>query len=228
MKSSLRDGGAESLLINWTNRVNSGPAKIISTTPLARVTRSGRTVASFIDTVIEFDGYRIPRCILLRGDSAIVVPLLRITDDQGLYSLMVEQLRPVDGKNTLEFVGGMVEACESPAQSAVREVREELGISIRENDLQSLFPEPIRVCTAMLDERAHFFAFEREVNRDFLKALDGKALGEHSDGEYIHVRVVTLEEAERQPIFSAQVGVFLSRRLLASKANRSAPQHPVS
>ena len=228
MVNNSNDSGANGLLASWLRRFDGRSAKIVSTKPLATVVRGRGIIALFVDAIIESErGDRMPRCMLLRGDSAIVIALLRVKDTFELYTLMVEQLRPVDGKNTLEFVGGMIETEETPRQCAVREVREELGIAIEEGDLISLFPEPIRVCTAMLDERAHFFAFEKTVDAPFVNSLEGSAQGEHSDGEYIRVRVVDFEFVERQPVFSAQVGAFLIRQLLGSPSKRKFDPSPI-
>lgn len=223
------DSGADGLLASWLRRFNGSSARVVSTTPLATVVRGRRTIALFVDAIIESErGDRMPRCMLLRGDAAIVIALLRVNDTGELYSLMVEQLRPVDGTNTFEFVGGMIEADETPRQCAVREVSEELGIAIEENDLISLFPEPIQVCTAMLDERAYFFAFEKTVDSQFVKSLEGTSQGEHSDGEHIRVKVVDFEFVERQPVFSAQVGAFLIRQLFGSPNRRKSKPPSIS
>lgn len=227
MITNSPDSGADGLLVSWLRRFNGSAARVVSTTLLATVVRGRRTIALFVDAIIESErGDRMPRCMLLRGDSAIVIALLRVKDTGELYSLMVEQLRPVDGENTFEFVGGMIEAEETPRQCAVREVSEELGITIEENDLISLFSGPIRVCTAMLDERAYFFAFEKTVDTRFLKSLEGRAQGEQSDGECIRVRVVDFEFVERQPVFSAQVGAFLVRQLLGSPSRHQSNPIP--
>lgn len=200
----------------WSARLRAAGTQLLSVGQFLAVRRGETTFASFADTVLRTpSGETLPRCMLFRGDSVVVVPVLRVEGSAKPLTLMVEQFRPVDGGNTLEFVGGMVEDDEDPVACAVKEVREEIGLDVLPGDLLSLFPEPIRVCTAMTDERAYFFAFRRRLTRAEADALDGKALGEAGEGESIIVRLVDFDTVARQPVFSAQVGIRLAQGLLA-------------
>lgn len=202
---------------DWSARLEASGTQIVSVNDFLVVRRGGRTFASFVDTVLRTSqGEILPRCMLLRGDSVVVVPVLDCEGIAHPLTLMVEQFRPVDGGSTLEFVGGMIDDGDEPATCAVKEVREEIGLEVEAGQLVPLTLEPIRVCTAMMDERVHFFAFRMALTRAQAGALDGKALGDVAAGESIVVRLVDFAVAAQQPVFSAQVGVRLVQSLLAA------------
>jgi len=78
----------------------------------------------------------------------------------------------------------------------------------------------------MPDERAYFFAFEKKISLQDLHTLDGKALGDRTDGEYIHTRLVDFDLVGCQPVFSAQVGAYLVKRLLESRGHQAISSSP--
>jgi len=89
----------------------------------------------------------VSREVVHRGDSAAVL----LYDPQHRTVLFTKQFRyPVytaDPKNAwlLEIVAGSVEAGEQPSETLVREIAEESGLTIDNNDIQSLghfFPSP--------------------------------------------------------------------------------------
>lgn len=203
---------------DWCSRLALAGTQILEVNSYSAIRRGDRVFAALVDTVLKSaDGEVLPRCMLLRGDTVVVVPILDCEGMAGPRTLMVEQFRPIDGENTLEFVGGMIDDGESPTACAVKEVREEIGLHVRPDELISLHHEPIRVCTAMMDEHAYFFAFRQSLTAEEARALDGKSLGELSDGESITVRLVDFDTVALQPVFSAQVGLNLIRPLLTAR-----------
>ena len=204
--------------IDWASRLAAAGTEILEVKSYESIRRGERVFAALVDTVLRSaDGEVVPRCMLLRGDTIVVIPIIDCEGHDQPMTLMVEQFRPIDGGNTLEFVGGMIERGESPVACAVKEVREEVGLHVQPADLIPLLGEPIRVCTAMMDERAYFFAFRQSLSAEEARALDGRSLGELSEGESITVRLVDLETVALQPVFSAQVGLNLIRPLLAAR-----------
>ena len=199
----------------WLNRVEKAGTLIERVDLLATVRRGRKAFAGLVDAeLVNKLGQRVRRCMMIRGDSVVVVPVIRPIDGNPPYTLMVEQYRPVDGCQTLEFVGGMLEAGQTAEACAVNEVREELGLAIESNQLQLLHPEPIRVCTAMLDDRAYGFMATLAVSGDFREKIDGTSAGDHADGEWICIRAVEFPVAGAQPVFSAQVGLRLLENAL--------------
>lgn len=90
------------------------------------------------------------------------VNILALTPDQHL--VLVKQYRFGIEKFSLEIPGGMMEAGEKPAATALRELREETGyVGKRARLLGSVHPNP-----AIQSNRCHFVLVERAV-------LSGKA-----------------------------------------------------
>ena len=155
----------------WKKDVESTGTQISKIDVLSVISRSpGKIFSVFIDTeMITPEGERVPRCMLLRGKSVVIVPVVHC-DDGETYTLMIKQRRPVDGSFVTEFPGGMCDSeDESPASLAIREIQEELGILIKADDLKPLQNDPIKVCTGMLDEQIYFFYL---VDRIFLSIVN--------------------------------------------------------
>lgn len=75
--------------------------------------------------------------MIIRGASVVVVPVLWPDDDSEPYTLMVRQHRPINADYTREFLGGILVPEESVEKCAVREVYEELGLTIARGELES-------------------------------------------------------------------------------------------
>lgn len=194
----------------WLERIKKSGTTVRSVQLLATVQRGSNTFAGLIDTeLVTESGQQLHRCMMIRGDSVIIVPVIRPSDGSQPYTLMVEQHRPVDGCHTLEFVGGMLASGESAETCAVKEIKEELGLTIDPSQLHLLHPEPIRVCTGMLDERVYMFMFSLEVTGNFRGEIEGVSTRDHSDGEWIRIRAMDFSTVGAQPDFSAQAGLHL-------------------
>ena len=47
------------------------------------------------------NGLRYSRCLVLRGDTVIIVPIINCCDDHKYYTILVEQIRIINGNKTL-------------------------------------------------------------------------------------------------------------------------------
>ena len=200
----------------WKKDVESTGTQISKIDVLSVISRSpGKLFSVFIDTeMITPEGERVPRCMLLRGKSVVIVPVVHC-DDGETYTLMIKQRRPVDGSYVTEFPGGMCDSeDESPASLAIREIQEELGLSVKAEDLKPLQNEPIKVCTGMLDEQIYFFYFETNISQKELANFDGSLTGHHHDGEFLVVQVVKMSEVTENLNCSALVGIKLLEKVL--------------
>jgi hypothetical protein len=85
---------------------------------LSVVTRAPEKIFSiFIDTgMITLEGERVSRCMLIRGKSVVIVPVIHC-DIGDIYTLIVKQRRPVDGAFVTEFPGGMFNSASEPPAS---------------------------------------------------------------------------------------------------------------
>ena len=202
---------------HWLSKVERAGVKIERLEVLAEVSRDGKELfSSFVDTLmVTPEGERQPRCMLIRGESVMIVPW--ITCDGLDYTLMVEQRRPVEGLLSTEFAGGMMDLEVSDTQGvATKEANEELGLNLTRDQLFSLADEPVKVCTAALDEVVHFYSFNLEVTKAELADLEGRLTGHHGEGEHLKLKVVRLSEVHKIHNYSALAGL----KLLEIKAGK--------
>jgi 8-oxo-dGTP pyrophosphatase MutT (NUDIX family) len=91
----------------------------------------------FADLEVQcgFRGQIHSQRFLLSGYSVSMCVLVKCEGDPRLYTLMVEQPRIGCGKVTLEFPAGFLDDSLDFRAGAVRELEEECGISIQEQDL---------------------------------------------------------------------------------------------
>ncbi len=110
------------------------------------------------------------------------VNIIAITPDQQV--VLVEQFRHGVERVTIEIPGGMVDPGETPADTCVRELREETGYA----------GDPVQVIgsvasnPAILTNRTHFGLVRNAVP---VAALD------LDDGEEIHVRLAPFDQIDR-------------------------------
>lgn len=119
------------------------------------------------------DGTEGDYIVLDAPDWAVVIPEL----DGGERFLVVDQWRHGTRKMSREFPGGIIEANETPAEGAARELREETGCTADELiHLGSVSPNP-----ALQSNLVHFFLArglqkEGEVQLDADEFLESKAV----------------------------------------------------
>lgn len=107
----------------------------MSNAPLEeREVYAGRVVTLRLRYLPQPDGTRRLREIVEHAPGAAVVAV----DDDGQV-LLVRQPRPAVGANLLELPAGIVDAGETPLQTAGRELAEETGFSARQLDLLVTF-----------------------------------------------------------------------------------------
>lgn len=140
---------------------------------------AGRIFTLHVDTVRLPDGTEALREVAEHPGGAAVLAL----DDAG-QALVVEQYRHVFGRVLTEIPAGKLDAGETPAQGALRELREETGAVPRELlSLGSLLPSP-----GCLGEVLHLF---------LARHLD-MGPRQPDAGEFLTVRRVPFPELVRQ------------------------------
>ena len=202
---------------NWKRRLESNGVKIENLEVRSVISRDNASMyAAFLDCKIETpEKTSMPRCILIRGNSVVVIPVLTCLDDNEKYTMLVQQRRIVDGAFCLEFPGGMLdEGVLDGAGMAAQEVAEELDMEIRAEELRALNSRPLYACESILDETVSFFYFEKQVSKAFLDSVDGKSTGCHEDHEYINVKVKRLSELSDIPSFAIVTGMSLLEKAL--------------
>lgn len=200
----------------WKQAVESTGTKITNLKVLAAISReAGKLFCALIDTkMVTPENETVPRCMLIRGDSVVIVPVIHC-DDGEVYTLLVRQRRPADGKFADEFPGGLLDnGDEFPAAIAVQELAEELEMEISQEELIPLSPEPVKVCTALLDEKIHFYYFVKNFSKEELQQLDRRRTGHVHEGESLEIRVTPMNQVTGNYNLSALVGIKLLEKAL--------------
>jgi len=219
--SSLEQLVLESQLFHkWKRNLESNRVIIERLEILSVVSRDQKSFyAAMIDCdLLTPEGHRIPRCLILRGDTVVVIPVLHCFEDGEIYTLMVKQRRIIDGNLSMEFPGGMLDpGIDDPANMAIIEVMEETGIHVEKEEIHLLTPTPLKVCESLMDEVVNFFYFEKHISHDFLNKVDGRHTGCHEDNEFLQVSVQNIKNVVKIPSFSSFVAINLLERALQQK-----------
>lgn len=146
-------------------------------------------------------GGPFPWVVELTGGASVILPILHCGVP---YVLFVEQRRVPAGREVLEIPAGKLDG-DTYRATAVREIQEELGIVVRDDELvdltemlgghdaSELFASP-----GLGDERVRIFLFERHVSQQELDDLNGRHAGLVEEGESIVLRVLPLHEVARR------------------------------
>ncbi|KAK5988402.1 ADP-sugar diphosphatase [Cladobotryum mycophilum] len=161
-------------------------------------------------------GETLPAAALLRGPSVAMLVML-IPDDappesNERYVILTVQPRiPVGSLSFVELPAGMVDDAGSFKGAAAKEIEEELGITIHEDELACLSElasaaaakagaEEENLAAAMFpsaggcDEHITIYSHERRIPRSQLSEWEGRLTGLRSHGEKITLKVVPMED----------------------------------
>jgi 8-oxo-dGTP pyrophosphatase MutT (NUDIX family) len=174
-----------------------------------------RTIKTFYLAVLDVNlkkkntDISFPRCLILRGDTVIIVPILKCKDDGQIYTILVEQFRIIDGGLSLEFPAGMIDYDIGPKASAIIECKEELNIDINDQDLIPLSNSPFKVCESLMDENVYVYGIKFEMKKDHIYKYDGLKTGDIKQNEFITLKVLKFSEVEKIKSFSTYVAYNL-------------------
>ena len=199
----------------WRNLVESQGNKILQHDILSVISRTpGTWYVALIDCLLLTPEENIiKRCVTLRGESVVIVPILQCIDDNQLYTIMVEQRCICDGALHIGFPAGSTDEMDNFRIMASQELREETGLEILPEELIEL-SEGISLNSSLSDDFIYFYAFRKDVTRAWLDSVDNSSRGIHGEGEYIRVRVFTLDDSLRMATPSTLIASTLVRRKL--------------
>lgn len=159
-------------------------------------------------------GETLPAAALLRGPSvAMLVTLIPddvAADSEERYVVLTVQPRvPAGSLAFVELPAGMVDNAGTFKGAAAKEIEEELGIVIKEDELTCLsdlavpegdaadsegLPTAMFPSAGGCDEHVTIFSHERRVPREQLKDWSGKLTGLRSHGEKITLKLVPMKD----------------------------------
>ncbi|KAH0600087.1 hypothetical protein MHUMG1_01083 [Metarhizium humberi] len=161
-------------------------------------------------------GEALPASAFLRGPSVAMLVMLVPDDaapdsDERYVVLTVQPRVPAGSLSFVELPAGMVDDAGSFRGAAAKEIEEELGITIHEDELVSLNDLAAEVAghreeddgeglpTAMFpsaggcDEHITIFSCERRIPRSQLSEWNGRLTGLRSEGEKITLKLVPMK-----------------------------------
>jgi ADP-sugar diphosphatase len=164
-------------------------------------------------TITNSNGESLPGAIFLRGASVGMMVILQPDDvpagsDQEKHVLLTIQPRiAAGGLRLAELPAGMVDDG-TFAGSAASEIKEELGMEIREDELVNMtelaisetsgdgeeMPRAMFPSAGGCDEYIPLFLCEKRIQREQLKEWTGKLTGLRDEGEKITLKLVRLED----------------------------------
>ncbi|GJN76837.1 hypothetical protein PLIIFM63780_000325 [Purpureocillium lilacinum] len=169
-------------------------------------------------TVSNSASEALPAAALLRGPSVAMLVML-IPDDlpassDERYAVLTVQPRvPAGSLGFVELPAGMVDDAGSFKGAAAKEMEEELGITIQEDELVCLselaapseteginegLPQAMYPSTGGCDEHITIYSYERRIPRDQLREWSGRLTGLRDHGEKITLKVVPMKDLWRE------------------------------
>ncbi|HEU5114981.1 MAG TPA: NUDIX domain-containing protein [Candidatus Paceibacterota bacterium] len=155
--------------------------------------------AKFKAEVYDNEGKLVmPGIVFLRGGAVAMLVVFHCEGEE--YTVLTNQPRFASGSSSFpEIAAGMLDGEGNFAGVAAREMEEELGITIKTDELVDLthlansnnwpgmFPSP-----GACDEFIRIFLYEREITREKLEEFRGKTTGLASENERIKLSVIPL------------------------------------
>ena len=162
-------------------------------------------------------GEKLPAAALLRGPSVAMLVMLIPDDappesDERYVVLTVQARVPAGSLGLVELPAGMVDDAGSFKGAAAKEMEEELGITIGEDELTCLsdlaspednaegegLPKAMFPSAGGCDEHVTLYSYERRIPRDQLREWSGRLTGLRSHGEKITLKVVPMKDLWRE------------------------------
>ncbi len=153
------------------------------------------------------DGRPLLPTVLIRGDYVCILTCLLEKETNTRYYLLVKQRRVADGSIFYEHPAGMCDSNTDPWDVAVKEVKEETGLSITKKDLRLLYDKPLYSSPGLLDEKGYFFCCEISMSFSEIESFKNKMTGAADEQEFIETYIC--KEDELDTLIKNSSGVLL-------------------
>lgn len=135
------------------------------------------------------------KSIEIVGGIVAILPIINVGSEK--YAILVEQDRITAGSDKLlEVPAGIIDNI-SPHDEAIREVSEELGISLKNDELKALCDYPLHSDMTILSCTTMFYYFEQEWSINKLNSFSGRKTGLSEEGENITLRIIPLDSLQK-------------------------------
>jgi 8-oxo-dGTP pyrophosphatase MutT (NUDIX family) len=213
MNETNRPLDAEPKILAWKKQVTDTGCTIRELSPLHLLHKKNSDLlfALLKADVVSPEGTRLPNIIFIRGDACLIVPLVRNRATGEERFLMIRQRRIGSGMMSLEFPAGMLDnQTDNPRGVAARELAEETGIEVAENELFPLCDRKLFSSVGASDEGIFYYGCICELDDTAYRALAGRRCGDPDEDEHIQVALVTKEEAEKEATsLQVRLGLYL-------------------
>ena len=146
----------------------------------------------------------LPGIVFMRGGSVGIIVVIECKETGQKYTLLTKQARVPIGQELLEIPAGMLDGSGDFGGVAVKELREETGISISTKHLVNLSdgvcsvdpgkPKGIYLSPGGCDEFMTLYSYTTKMSLKEINGLKGKLTGEIHEGESIKLVVKRLDE----------------------------------
>jgi len=201
----------------WKNKLPKKKIVVIKNNYIGSIKRKTKILASLHDLLIKIKKkIVIKRFLLIRNPSVVIVPIIICKNKY--YTILTKQFRIIDGKSKLEFPAGSIESKQTPKQAALDEVREELGLNLKKNQIKTLYNKYIEIETSCTSSRSYYFYFVLKKNKKFLLNLNGKICGNKEKGEHIELNVKKFSKIDIYNNTTIMIGKYLALKKLKLSA----------
>ena len=157
-------------------------------------------------------GEKLPGSVFLRGGSVGMMLVLKPTDneEEKFVVLTLQPRVPAGSLSFAELPAGMLDDSGTFAGGAAKEIKEEVGLEIPEDELVDMTKLALENSSASQseeelqsavypspggsDEYIPLFLWEKAMDRKNIEELKGKLTGLREDGEKITLKIVKLED----------------------------------
>jgi 8-oxo-dGTP pyrophosphatase MutT (NUDIX family) len=203
----------EPKILAWKRLVAEAGSAIRSLNPIAVLRKkNGDLLFALVDAEISAaDGQPLPRYLFVRGDACLIVPFIRNRDTGEAKFLMIRQNRIGSGGLSLEFPAGMLDnEVADPRKVALRELAEETGLTVGDNELFPLCTKKLFSSVGASDEGIYYFGCTLEVGTVAWQSLCSGIHGNPDENEKISLVLLSRAEAEAE---ATSLQVFLGFNL---------------
>ncbi len=193
---------------DWIKIVKKNKNTILKKKIIGSIVRNNKIRSILVDTKIKTKNNQVfERSILIDKPGVIIIPIFYFK--KTIYTVLVKQFRICKGQNTYEFPSGNAEN-KNLSLEAIKELNEETNINLKKKDLKKL--DSIQMITSTNSSIAHYYYFEKNVNKKFLQLLENKKTGNQSENELITLKVFKVKDLYKLNIANIFSGLTMLRK----------------